>query len=62
MGAAALIAYAFVGCLKVVVDRFGSMIAVGVSVLLMTHLFVNIGMTIGITPITGLPIGYGGSS
>lgn len=65
----ALIAYAFVifGCLKVASrasDRFGSMIAVGVSVLLMTHLFVNIGMTIGITPITGLPLpflSYGGS-
>ena len=65
----ALIAYAFVifGCLKVASkasDRFGSMIAVAVSVLLMTHLFVNIGMTIGITPITGLPLpflSYGGS-
>ena len=45
-------------------DRFGAMIAVGVSVLLMTHMFVNIGMTIGITPITGLPLpflSYGGS-
>ena len=68
-GSLALIAYAFVifGCLKVTSkasDRFGSMIAVGVSVLLMTHLFVNIGMTIGITPITGLPLpflSYGGS-
>ena len=68
-GSLALIVYAFVifGCLKVASkasDRFGSMIAVGVSVLLMTHLFVNIGMTIGITPITGLPLpflSYGGS-
>ena len=45
-------------------DRFGAMIAVGVSVLLMTHMFVNVGMTIGITPITGLPLpflSYGGS-
>ncbi|MAS79735.1 MAG: hypothetical protein CMI25_04960 [Opitutae bacterium] len=40
------------------------MLAVGVSVLLMTHVFINIGMTIGITPITGLPLpflSYGGS-
>jgi rod shape determining protein RodA len=40
------------------------MLAVGVSVLLMTHVFINVGMTIGITPITGLPLpflSYGGS-
>jgi len=55
------------GCLKVAskaADRFGAMLAVGVSVLLMTHVFINIGMTIGITPITGLPLpflSYGGS-
>ena len=55
------------GCLKVAAkasDRFGSMLAVGVSVLLMTHVFINMGMTIGITPITGLPLpflSYGGS-
>ncbi len=55
------------GCLRVAAkaaDRFGSMLAVGVSVLLMTHIFINIGMTIGITPITGLPLpflSYGGS-
>ena len=55
------------GCLKVASkasDRFGAMLAIGVSVLLMTHVFINIGMTIGITPITGLPLpflSYGGS-
>ena len=65
----AMLAYGLIifGCLKVAAkssDRFGAMIAVGVSVLLMTHLFVNVGMTIGITPITGLPLpflSYGGS-
>jgi rod shape determining protein RodA len=55
------------GCLKVASkasDRFGAMLAIGVSILLMTHVFINIGMTIGITPITGLPLpflSYGGS-
>jgi len=55
------------GCLRVAskaADRFGSMLAVSVSVLLMTHVFINIGMTLGITPITGLPLpflSYGGS-
>ena len=55
------------GCLKVATkasDRFGAMLAVSVSVLLMTHVFVNVGMTIGITHITGLPLpflSYGGT-
>ncbi|MDA9317237.1 rod shape-determining protein RodA [Puniceicoccaceae bacterium] len=45
-------------------DRFGMYLAVGVSVLFLVHFFINIGMTIGITPITGLPLpflSYGGS-
>jgi rod shape determining protein RodA len=45
-------------------DRFGLLLIVGVSVILMIHVFVNIGMTIGLTPITGLPlpfISYGGT-
>ncbi len=45
-------------------DRFGLLLIVGVSVIFMMHVFVNIGMTIGLTPITGLPlpfVSYGGS-
>ncbi len=45
-------------------DRFGMQLAVGVSVIFLVHFFINIGMTIGITPITGLPLpflSYGGS-
>jgi rod shape determining protein RodA len=45
-------------------DRFGMYLAVGVSVLFLVHFFINVGMTIGITPITGLPLpflSYGGS-
>lgn len=45
-------------------DRFGMYLAIGVSVLFLVHFFINIGMTIGITPITGLPLpflSYGGS-
>jgi len=45
-------------------DRFGVLIAVGVSVIFIIHIFINIGMTIGIMPITGLPLpflSYGGS-
>jgi len=45
-------------------DRFGTLIALGVTVLFMVHVFVNIAMTIGLVPITGIPlpfISYGGS-
>ena len=45
-------------------DRLGRLLAVGITFLFFTHTFMNIGMTIGVTPITGLPlplISYGGS-
>lgn len=45
-------------------DRFGMLLAVGVTVIFTIHAFINIGMTIGLTPITGLPLpflSYGGS-
>ena len=45
-------------------DRFGMLLAIGVTVIFTIHVFINIGMTIGLTPITGLPLpflSYGGS-
>jgi len=45
-------------------DRFGMLLALGVSVIFMVHIFINVGMTIGLMPITGLPLpflSYGGS-
>ncbi|MEI7864550.1 MAG: rod shape-determining protein RodA [Chthoniobacterales bacterium] len=45
-------------------DDFGRLLAVGLTTLIFTHTFMNIGMTIGVTPITGLPlplVSYGGS-
>jgi rod shape determining protein RodA len=45
-------------------DRLGTLLAIGVTVLFMVHVFVNIAMTIGLMPITGIPlpfISYGGS-
>lgn len=45
-------------------DRFGSLLAVGVSVIFTVHVFINVGMTIGLMPITGVPlpfVSYGGS-
>ncbi|MGH7995929.1 MAG: rod shape-determining protein RodA [Opitutaceae bacterium] len=45
-------------------DRLGTLLAIGVTVLLTVHVFVNIAMTIGLVPVTGIPlpfISYGGS-
>lgn len=46
-------------------DRFGAFIAVGVIAMLFFHFIVNVGMAIGLMPITGIPLlflSYGGSS
>ncbi|MFN2460950.1 MAG: rod shape-determining protein RodA [Candidatus Velthaea sp.] len=46
-------------------DRFGMLLGVGLVAMLAFHMIVNIGMTIGIMPITGIPLpfmSYGGSS
>jgi len=46
-------------------NLFGTLIAGGVLAMLMFQIFVNVGMTIGIMPITGVPlplVSYGGSS
>jgi rod shape determining protein RodA len=46
-------------------DLFGTLLATGIAALWAFQIFVNIGMTMGIMPITGIPlpfISYGGSS
>ncbi len=46
-------------------DMFGMLVAAGVAAWFLVQSFINIGMTIGITPITGLPlpfVSYGGSA
>ncbi len=45
-------------------DRFGVLLALGVTVLMAVHVFVNIAMTIGLMPVKGIPlpfISYGGT-
>lgn len=39
-------------------DRFGALIAAGIAAMIMFHVMVNIGMTIGIMPVTGLPLPF----
>jgi len=46
-------------------DRVGTLIAAGFTSMMVFHLLVNVGMTAGIMPITGIPLpffSYGGSS
>ncbi|MBX6350251.1 MAG: rod shape-determining protein RodA [Clostridia bacterium] len=46
-------------------DRFGSLVAGGVAVMLSVQLAVNVGMTVGLMPVTGVPlpfVSYGGSA
>jgi len=46
-------------------DRFGLLLAVGIVAMFAFHVVVNVGMTVGIMPITGIPLpfmSYGGSA
>jgi rod shape determining protein RodA len=46
-------------------DDFGVLLATGVTVMFTFHILVNVGMTLGVMPVTGIPLpflSYGGSS
>ena len=46
-------------------DMYGSILAGGIAVMVLFEVFVNIGMTIGIMPVTGIPlpfVSYGGTA
>jgi cell division protein FtsW len=46
-------------------DRFGTLVAIGVVVWLVTQAIVNIGAVVGVLPITGIPlpfVSFGGTS
>jgi rod shape determining protein RodA len=70
IGASALISFYFLVIFRIVVIAlyskfFESLICSGVIALLLFHIFENIGMVIGLVPITGIPLplmSYGGSS
>ena len=45
-------------------DRFGGMVASGLIAIFLTHICLNVGMTMGLVPVTGIPLplmSYGGS-
>ena len=46
-------------------DRFGMLVATGVAGMIAFHVFINVGMTLGLMPVTGIPLPFmsaGGSS
>ena len=61
----ALLIWRTVRILTMAKNLFGTLIAGGILAMLMFQVFVNVGMTIGIMPVTGVPLplmSYGGSS
>ena len=61
----AVIVFRAIRAAQIADDLFGMLVASGVAIWFIFQSFVNIGMTIGIMPITGLPlpfISYGGSA
>jgi rod shape determining protein RodA len=61
----AAVLYAGVRTMIAARDRFGFLLAAGLVGMLFFHVLVNLGMTIGVMPITGIPLpfmSYGGSA
>jgi len=58
----------FFRCFKIIFkasDNFGRLLAVGIIIYLFVHIAINVGMNIGLMPITGIPlpfVSYGGSN
>lgn len=62
VGAIALLTAFWLICLRLVIiaqnskDNFGSLLAIGVLSMLLFQMMVNVGMTIGLAPVTGIPL------
>jgi len=59
-----ILMYRLIKISKNSLDTFGSLMVIGFSGMMLFHIFENIGMTIGLTPVTGIPlpfISYGGT-
>ncbi|HEY9874362.1 MAG TPA: rod shape-determining protein RodA, partial [Candidatus Obscuribacterales bacterium] len=71
IGCLAVLIVFWLFCLRLVIlaqtakDNFGSLIAIGVLSMIVFQVIVNIGMTIGLAPVTGIPlpwVSYGRSA
>jgi rod shape determining protein RodA len=60
----AILLYRLIRIAKNAANMFGSLTATGITAMLLVHIFENIGMTMGLMPVTGIPlpfISYGGT-
>ncbi|MFH0854449.1 MAG: rod shape-determining protein RodA [bacterium] len=58
------ILYRFLRLAKIANNPFASFLSLGISILLFVHFFINVAVSIGILPVTGIPLpfmSYGGS-
>ncbi|HEV2360457.1 MAG TPA: rod shape-determining protein RodA [Acidimicrobiales bacterium] len=65
LGLYALVAFRIIRAIQIARDPFGRLLCAGALAFLVFSVFQNVGMTIGIMPITGIPlpfISYGGSA
>jgi len=62
VGAMAVVLVYWVICLRLVIiaqnakDDFGSLLTMGVLSMILFQVMINVGMTIGLAPITGIPL------
>jgi rod shape determining protein RodA len=64
LGGLALIALRMVHAMDVARDRFGGLVAGGLLAIFSAHVLMNVAMTMGLAPVTGIPLpfmSYGGS-
>lgn len=60
-----LLIYSMINISKIINDDYGRLIIYGISGMFLAHVLINVGMTVGIVPVTGKPLllmSYGGSS
>ena len=60
-----LLIYSLINISKIINDDYGRIILYGISGIFLAHVIINVGMTLGIVPVTGKPLllmSYGGSS
>jgi rod shape determining protein RodA len=65
LGLFAILLFHGVRLASITKNRFGSLLAIGFTSLFAFHIFVNIGMSVGLMPVIGIPLpflSYGGSS
>ena len=64
LGIYLLLFYSIIRTAVIAADPFGRYLCIGIGTMMFTHVYVNIGMSIGLSPVTGLPlpfVSYGGS-